>query len=82
MRTTITLDKDVAIALDRLRHSRNESVEEIANEVLREGLQSLEATRAKPESVRTRSVDLGRCLVDNVDDVARVLAIDESESFR
>ncbi|HLX30665.1 MAG TPA: CopG family transcriptional regulator [Casimicrobiaceae bacterium] len=82
MRTTITLDEDVAIVIERLRRSRNESLKDIINEALREGLKRLGAPRDKRPPVRTRSVNLGRCLLDNVDDVAEVLAIAESESFR
>jgi hypothetical protein len=36
----------------------------------------------KRKSFQTRSVDLGSCRTANVDNVAEVLAIAESESFR
>jgi hypothetical protein len=36
----------------------------------------------KPSIFRTRSVDLGRCRVANVDNVAEVVAVAEGESFR
>ena len=40
-------------------------------------------SRAKKRSpFRTDSVDLGRCLVGNVDNVAEVLAVAEAESYR
>ena len=82
MRTTITLDQDVAVVIERLRRSRNEALKDVINEALREGLKRLDAPRDKRPPVRTRSVDLGRCRLDNVDDVAEALAIAESESFR
>jgi hypothetical protein len=31
---------------------------------------------------QTRAVDLGRCLIGSIDDVAEVLAIAEGEDFR
>lgn len=82
MRTTITLDKDVAVVIERLRRTRNQTLKEVINEALREGLKRTTAPREKRPVVRTRSVDLGRCLLGQVDDVAEVLAVAESESFR
>jgi hypothetical protein len=82
MRTTLTLDKDVAAVIERLRKTREESLKALINEALREGLKHLEAPRRKPARFRTDSVDLGRCLLGNVDNVAEALAVAESESFR
>lgn len=83
MRTTLTLDKDVAAALVRLRKSRRTSLKQIVNEVMREGLGRVTAPSPEPRRpFRTRALSLGRCRVDNVDDVAEVLAIAEGESFR
>jgi hypothetical protein len=82
MRTTITLDDDVAAVVDRLRRTRNQTLKEVINEALREGLKRTAQPRGKRPVPRTRTVDLGRCLLDNVDDVAEVLAVTESEAFR
>jgi len=82
MRTTLTLDKDVAAVIERLRKSRDESLKSIINEALREGLKHLAAPRRQQVTYRTGSVDLGRCLVGSVDNVAEVLAVAEGESFR
>ncbi|HEX6136616.1 MAG TPA: ribbon-helix-helix protein, CopG family [Casimicrobiaceae bacterium] len=83
MRTTITLDKDVAAQIERLRRAKNRSLKEVINATLREGLKHTAAARdTRPVSPRTRSVDLGRCLLENVDDVAEVLSIAEGESFK
>ena len=82
MRTTLTLEKDVAAVLARLRKSRGASLKELVNEALREGLKHLAAPRPKPAPFRTGSADLGRCLLPSVDNVAEVLAVTESESFR
>jgi adenine-specific DNA glycosylase len=82
MRTTLTLDKDVAAVLERLRKTRDESMKVLVNEALREGLKRMATPRRKQVSFRTGSVDLGRCLLPSVDNVAEVLAVAESESFR
>jgi adenine-specific DNA glycosylase len=82
MRTTLTLDKDVAAVLERLRKTRDESLKDLVNEALREGLKRMATPRRKHVPFRTGSVDLGRCLLPSVDNVAEVIAVAESESFR
>ena len=83
MRTTLSLDEDVAAAIERLRKTRNAGLKEVVNEALRRGLGQMNAPsppRGRP--FRTRKVSLGRCLVGNVDNVAEVLALAEGETFR
>ena len=82
MRTTLTLDEDVAAVIERLRKTRDESMKSLVNEALREGLKHIATRRRKQVTYRTGSVDLGRCLLGSVDNVAEVLAVAESESFR
>jgi hypothetical protein len=82
MRTTLTLDKDVAAIVERLRRTRRQSLKAVINEALREGLKHTAAPPCKPAPFQTHAVDLGRCLPGNVDDVAEVLAIAEGERFR
>lgn len=82
MRTTLTLDDDVAANIERLRKTRNQGLKDLVNEALREGLKHLSAPPPKRAPFRTKSVDLGRCLLGNVDNVAEVLAIAEGEHFR
>jgi len=82
MRTTLTLDKDVAAVIERLRKTRDESLKVIVNEALREGLKQLDTPRRKKARFRTDSANLGRCLLGNVDNVSEALAVAEGESFR
>ncbi len=82
MRTTLTIDDDVAAELQRLRQSRNAKFKALVNEALRRGLQEIAAPAKKQKPFRTRSMDLGRCLIDNLDNIAEVLAIAEGEDFR
>ena len=83
MRTTLSLDKDVAAALERVRRARKASMKAVVNEALRHGLGRMAAPAAAPrESFRTRALPLGRCLVGNIDNVAEVLAVAEGERFK
>jgi hypothetical protein len=82
MRTTITLEDDVAASLRRLEKRRGIKFKKLVNEAIREGLKSLTAPPKKRGGFRTRAVDLGSCRAANVDNVAEVLAIIEGESFR
>ncbi len=81
MRTTLTLDDDVAASLERLRKARDESLRDLINEALVRGIKEMSA-RAKPrELFRTRAVDVGEVLIP-LDDISEVLAIAEGESFK
>lgn len=82
MRTTITLEEDVAVSLKRLGKQRGMKFKALINQVLREGIKRMTAPAKKRSVFRTRSVDLGACRAPNVDNVAEVLAVAEGESFR
>jgi hypothetical protein len=82
MRTTLSLDKDVAAALERLRKSRKASLKQVVNEALRRGLGEMASPPARRARVRTRAVSLGRCVAGNVDNVSETLAIAEGESLQ
>jgi hypothetical protein len=82
MRTTLTIDDDVAAALQRLRRSGDKNLKELINQALRRGLTELEAPVKARRPFRTRSVSGGRCLIGSLDDVSEVLAIAEGESHR
>ncbi len=82
MRTTVTLDDDLAKRLERARRERNLTFKQALNEALRAGLPVLDLTdRSTGETPGTRAMDLGRQLVD-IDDVAEALAIAEKDDFR
>jgi hypothetical protein len=82
MRTTLTLDDDVAAQIGQLQARRSESLKALINQLLRRGLKDLDTPPQHREPYRTRAVTLGRCLVGNVDDVAEALAVAEGESYR
>jgi hypothetical protein len=81
MRTTLTLDDDVAIALERLRKSRDVGLKEVVNDVLRRGLKDVGASPKRREPFRTKSASLGRLRVSSLDNVAESLAVAEGEGF-
>lgn len=82
MRTTITLEDDVAASLKRLEKRRRVKFKTLVNEALREGIKHMMTPPKKRRVFRTHSVDLGSCRATNVDNVAEVLAVAEGESFR
>ena len=82
MRTTLTLDDDVAAALERLRRSRRIGLKQLVNEALRRGLSDMGKRRGPREPVRTRAVTLGRVRIASIDNIGEALAIVEGESFK
>ncbi len=82
MRTTLTLDDDVAALLRRVRKARKANLKDVVNEAMRQGLPHMLTPERPKTRFRTRGVSLGRCLVGNLDDVAEVLAVKENESFQ
>jgi hypothetical protein len=81
MRTTVEFDPDVAIELKRLRKKRDVALRDLVNDLVRRGIRDLNAPARKKEPFRTKSVDLGRPLID-VTNAAEALAIAEGEAFK
>jgi hypothetical protein len=81
MRTTLTLDDDVAAALERLRRARDASLKDVVNDALRRGLNELTVKPRRRETFRTKSVELGRLRIIGIDNVSESLAIAEDEAF-
>jgi hypothetical protein len=82
MRTTLTLDDDVAALLERLRERRNATLKAVVNEALRLGLSQIADSKRPGGRYVQRTVSVGGCRLTNVDDVAEVLAIIEEEDHR
>jgi len=81
VRTTLTLDDDVAALLARARKTRKAPQKTVINEGLRHGLKQMLAPPKPRQRFETQTVELGRCLVGSLDDVAEVLAVAEGENF-
>ncbi len=82
MRTTLTLDDDVAAAVERIRRQRDASLKEVVNDALRKGLPQVGRTPRRRKRFRTRAMSLGRCLLPDLDCVSRALAAAEGEDYR
>ena len=80
MRTTLTLDGDVAAELKRQQQKQRKSFKELVNEALRLGLRQLDKPNRNSKKYHTKSVNLGRCLFGSVDDVAEILARAKAEA--
>ncbi|MGH7226275.1 MAG: CopG family transcriptional regulator [Gemmataceae bacterium] len=81
MRTTLTIDEDVAARLKRLRREREVNFKTLVNEVLRRGLREMSAAPQRRRALRTRAFDMGKPLI-NIDNVAEGLAHLEGEAFK
>jgi hypothetical protein len=81
MRTTLTIDEDVAVALERMRRQRNARFKDLVNEALRRGLRDMATQTKKRGPFQTRSVSLGRVRIGGIDNIAEALAIAEGEGF-
>lgn len=78
MRTTLTLDDDVAARLKQL--SRGGRFRDVVNQALRRGLDRLEAREPAPE-YRVRPVAMGAKRTD-FDNIAEVLAEIEGDDYK
>jgi hypothetical protein len=81
MRTTLTIDDDVAAMLERLRKTRDAKLKDLINEALRRGLKEMNRPRKRRKPFRTRTYDAGTPLVADIDNIAEVLAIAEGEAI-
>jgi hypothetical protein len=76
MRTTVTLDDDVAKALDALRRERGLGTSAALNELVRRGMA---ATATRPEPFRQRTSSMGPPRVP-LDDIGHALELLEGEA--
>jgi hypothetical protein len=81
MRTTLTIDDDVAVRLERERRKRRVSFKAIVNDTLRSGLDALDQPRRSAQ-FRTTGFKLGPSLVGSLDNIEEVLSRSEGEDHR
>jgi hypothetical protein len=82
MRTTLSLDPDVAALLEKVRKAKGLTFKQAVNEALRTGLTQLTTPGPRRARFRTGNADLGRCLIGNLDDIPEALAASEGEDFQ
>lgn len=71
MRTTLTLEPDVAVEIEQRRRARGTSLKQEVNELLRRGLRAGDAPARAP--FRTEAADLGEPMM-SLDCIGEVLA--------
>ena len=82
MRTTLTLDDDVAVVLSRLREERGLGLKQLVNEALRAGLPSLERAPDPTPRYETPTSDPGPPALPGVHSIHELLAFAEGEAYR
>ena len=80
MRTTLTLDDDVAVKLKAAAKTR--PFRDVVNDVLRAGFKALEKRPPARRPYQTRGFDLGPSLVGSLDNVEEVLSRAEGEHHK
>jgi hypothetical protein len=81
MRTTLTLDDDVAVELEQLRRQKNASLKEVVNDTLRQGLRAAKAPARPRKPFRMMTFDGGEQLIP-LDNVAEALSILEGDDHK
>lgn len=82
MRTTLTLDDDVATRLEEAVRKRRQPFKVVVNEALRAGLEAFDKPAPARAPYRTRGFDLGPSLVGSLDNVEEVLSRVEGEHHK
>jgi hypothetical protein len=81
MRTTLTIDDDVAVQLERLRKARDASLKDLVNDALRRGLRDMAAAPRSREPFRVKVFGGGAQLID-IDNVWEAAAQAEGDDFK
>ncbi len=81
MRTTLTLEDDVAAMLLRIQREEKKGLKQVINEVLRMGLLQRNRKPAERGGYATPEVSAGICLYPDLDNTAEILAAAEGEDF-
>ncbi len=80
MRTTLTLDPDVAVKAKRSAARLGKSFKVVINEALRAGLELSEKPKSKP--YRTKAFPMGLKPGYNLDNIGELLAQLEGEDYK
>ncbi|HLI32799.1 MAG TPA: hypothetical protein VKU89_08690 [Solirubrobacteraceae bacterium] len=82
MRTTLTIDEDLRVAIERRRRALGHTFKQEVNDLLRAGLLHLEGEHDEDRQVRIEPLAVGRPLLRSFDDIAAVIALSEGEGHR
>ena len=81
MRTTLTLDDDLSIALKNRCQESGASFKAVVNEVVRAGLVALGRKTSERRPMAMRTYRLGTPRLDSLDNIAEALAYAEGEDY-
>jgi hypothetical protein len=82
MRTTLTLEDDVAALLRKVQKQRKASMKEAVNTALRAGLIAISKLPGPQTTFLTQTLIARPRLLPNVDDISEVLALIEGDDFK
>jgi hypothetical protein len=82
MRTTLTIEDDVAQQIERLQRKQNRPVKEIVNDALRRGLREMSSPGRRSARYKTAPLPLGACLVGSLDNIGELFSAIEDERFK
>lgn len=81
MRTTLTLDDDLAQRLQDISRERDAAFKQVVNEAIRMGIDQMDRPVKARERFRIVPLDLGRCLFP-IDDIEAALDYAEGDDRR
>jgi hypothetical protein len=83
MRTTLTIDDDNGVRLERLCKERDLSLKELVNDAIRRGLDALVQPSGPRKPFRTTTFDGGEPLFKSTKELKELIAqLDEEEQLR
>jgi hypothetical protein len=82
MRTTLSLDPDVAAMIERELSEKKTTLKALVNEKLRKGFAASASGVGRRSFNLPKSMDLGKPLLENLDNVAEILELIEGDSNR
>ncbi|MBY0278196.1 hypothetical protein K2Z84_22955 [Candidatus Binatia bacterium] len=83
VRTTITIEDDVATEIARLQRLRDEGLKQTINAVLRAGIAAMtKPVRKSRTPYRTATASLGKPRLKSLDNIDEVLSFGEGEAYR
>ena len=82
MRTTFTIDDDVAAKVDEVRASRGLTFADVVDEALRLGIEKTSRQARESGTYRTPSTPLGEIRPPDLDDLSAALADSDGDALR
>jgi hypothetical protein len=83
MRTTLTLDDDIAVQLAQIREERKMSLRDAVNAAMRMGLtQMMNPAQTRKKTCHTPVFHAKRSLIGDLTSTTEMLAVAEGEDFR